>query len=183
MARHPGDGTPNRGEPNPGRACGWTWQQLRYDREGATSCRGHGNRSIKRLPPGDIPPETVRCLARYGVFRSSVRIDPTATADKISGGLLAEGVAVPAADARSPLLLSQAGATSIWAYVGLARVRVMGNAWSGRRLQERRSPSTRCEERQGSAAGSARSAALIATGMGRTSAGAGPGCWPAQLTS
>ena len=48
---------------------------------------------------------------RYSVFRSDVSFDPTATADKLFGGLLAEGVPVAAADARSPPLLIQAGAT------------------------------------------------------------------------
>ena len=52
---------------------------------------------------------------------ADVSFDPTATADTLSDGLLAEGVPVQAADAQeSPPLLAQAGATIISAYIGLA---------------------------------------------------------------
>ena len=62
----------------------------------------------------DVPPETVGRPARYNASCSPVRFDPTATADKLLSGLLAEGVPVLAADAQSPSLVEEAGANFIF---------------------------------------------------------------------
>ena len=88
----------------------------------------------KAVSSGDVPLGTVVRPERYEFLVADVRFDPTATADTLSSGLLAEGFPVLAADAQSPLLVLEAGATTISAYVGLARAWFMGNTWSGGRL-------------------------------------------------
>ena len=55
----------------------------------------------KAAASGNVPPETGERLDRLRRIASPVRFDPTATADKIFSGLLAEGVPVVAADAQS----------------------------------------------------------------------------------
>lgn len=55
----------------------------------------------KRLPPGTSFPGKEDGSAGCEFFASRVRFDPTATADRLSSGLLAEGFPVLAADARS----------------------------------------------------------------------------------